>query len=385
MVTQTPEKAPEKQYRQNLNPAVLVGAGVVVIGAAYLLFKGSAKNPFGTWVIVPNANASVTVTHSTALPPGGVWVPVADFSCSVTHSTALPPGGVWVPVADFSCSVTHSVALPPGGVWTPVGNAAHLSVALQVALNPVIGLTSASLKPGDALWYTLSGFPPNAQVTMNVGQYSIVVSTDGNGYAASNNFPPVTSMPAGSYQLIAKYGNNQTVSEPFTISSVAQTIALNIGSDQNGFVDVIDLATGVDITQSGVAIIGHAIQITAYAWNSNYQFAGWTDNYGILGPVNKMYPQVSITATSSGINLYANFVYVAPPPPPPPPGGIFPAPGTKGDGQYWMYITFLPAYGGGGVWIGYNSYLDEYDPQDSSSDYYELASVQGPYASGATS
>ena len=81
--------------------------------------------------------------------------------------------------------------------------------------------------------------------------------------------------------------------------------------------------------------------------------------------------QIGMTPVSSGNN--------------PPPGGIFPAPGTKGDGQYWMYITFLPAYGGGGVWIGYNSYLDEYDPQDSSSDYYELASVQGPYASGATS
>ena len=150
--------------------------------------------------------------------------------------------------------------------------------------------------------------PPNAQVTMNVGQYSIVVSIDGNGYAASNNFPPVTSMPAGSYQLIAKYGNNQSVSVGFTISSVAQTVAINLGSDPNGFVDAIDLVTGIDITQLGTAIVGHAIQITAYAWNSNaYQFAGWTDNYGILGPVNKMYPQVSITATSAGINLYANF------------------------------------------------------------------------------
>ena len=67
------------------------------------------------------------------------------------------------------------------------------------------------------------------------------------------------------------------------------------------------------------------------------------------------------------------------------PGGIFPAPGTVGDGQYWMYIVFLASYGGSGVWIGYNTYLDEYDPQDSSSDYDELASVLGPYASGATS
>ena len=67
------------------------------------------------------------------------------------------------------------------------------------------------------------------------------------------------------------------------------------------------------------------------------------------------------------------------------PGGIFPAPGTVGDGQYWMYITFLASYGGTSIWIGYNTYLDEYDPQDSDSDYNELASVLGPYASGATS
>ena len=349
-------------------------AGFIILSSATLTVAHTTANPVG-WL--PLAGATLVVAHTTAIITG--WVPLANFSLVVAHTTAEPVG--WVGIANFSQIITHITPNPVG--WLPLASIS-LSVAHSVVLtNPTISLTNNKLNQGDTLWYSLSGFAHGIQVTMSVSGYAIVVTTDVNGNYGPVNFPPTSSLAVGTYTLTATYGNGQSVTSTFSISA---GIPLQITSDSNGFVDVIDLSTGLDITQLGTAIVGHTLQITAYAWNSNYQFAGWTDTYGILGPVNKMYAQVTITATSAGINLYANFVYVAPPPPPPPPpGGIFPAPGTKGDGQYWMYITFLPAYGGGGVWIGYNSYLDEYDPQDSSSDYYELASVQGPYASGATS
>jgi len=182
-------------------------------------------------------------------------------------------------------------------------------------------------------------------------------------------------MPAGSYQLIAKYGNNQSVSVGFTISSVAQTVAINLGSDPNGFVDAIDLVTGIDITQLGTAIVGHAIQITAYPYNSNaYQFAGWTDNYGILGPVNKMYPQVSITATSSGINIYANFSAISSGGGGGGSGGGTLVPGNPGD---WYYYLTWPD--GSKGWFSAQWVSDEVGYGDNN--WY---SAQGPYASGTT-
>ena len=85
-----------------------------------------------------------------------------------------------------------------------------------------------------------------------------------------------------------------------------------------------------------------------------------------------MYPQVSITATSSGINIYANFVYVAPPPPPPPSNKLT-APGTVGDGQIWVLLRDNDgSYG----WDVYQDYI--LNPPDPSQ-----VTTIGVYASGA--
>ena len=218
---------------------------------------------------------------------------------------------------------------------------------------------------------------------MTISQYSIIVTTDINGNYGPVTFPSTSSLTSGAYQLQANWvGNLTPVIANFTIFNM---VTLNVtSSSSGGFVDCIDLSTGLDVPAVGTVPAGDTIQITAYAQNSNlYQFAGWTDPLGILDALQKMYPQVDVVA-STEIYLIANFTPVS--------GGggggsgpTFPAPGTVGDGQYWMYIVFLPAYGGGGVWIGYDTYLDEYNPQDSGSDYYELSNVYGPYASGAIS
>jgi hypothetical protein len=297
------------------------------------------------------------------------WLLLSLTPTTLTVASSAAINQTWgASLSDITLAVIHSAAVSL--TWGASLSDKTLAVAHQAPLNPAITLTSNTLKPGDALWYTLSGFPPNAQVTMNIGQYSIVVTTDGSGYLASTNFPAVTSLPGGFYTLIAKYGNNQSVTATFNISAA---IPLQITSDPNGFVDVIDLSTGQDITQLGTAIIGHSLQITAYAWNSNYQFAGWTDTYGILGPLNKMYPQVTITATSAGINLYANFTAIVVTPPPPP--NTITAPGTKGDGQTWVLLRDIAdgSYG----WDDYQDYI--YNPPDPS-----VVTTIGVYASGTT-
>jgi hypothetical protein len=135
---------------------------------------------------------------------------------------------------------------------------------------------------------------------------------------------------------------------------------------------------------------GTQVTLTAYPGNAAvWQFDHWWDGDNILTTAQKTQNPLVIPHLNKSASLQAVFTAVV--------GGgggeggggggggMFPAPGTVGDGQYWMYITFLASYGGTSIWIGYNTYLDEYDPQDSDSEYNELASVLGPYASGATS
>jgi hypothetical protein len=247
---------------------------------------------------------------------------------------------------------------------------------------PTLTVLDLTIRLGTDLPYILSGFSPGQVVGVSVGEYEVVLTCDAFG-CYSDTFL-TNSFPIGTYELLASFRegsslNVSTLTANFTIATLVQ---LNITSNGNGFVDCINITTGLDVSATGTVLSGDTIQITAYP-DSLYEFSGWTDPASILNSLQIMYPQVDVQA-NSGITLQANFVAIG--------GGgggvttpTFPAPGVVGDGQYWYYIVFQATYGGGGVWISSSAYYDEYDPDTPGSDYYELAAVYGPYDSGATS
>jgi Divergent InlB B-repeat domain len=229
---------------------------------------------------------------------GWLLLGLTPTTLAVAHSAAI--NQIWGPsLSDVTLSVIHSAAVSL--TWGASLSDKTLAVAHLAPLNPAINLTNNTLKPGDTLWYSLSGFAAGIKVTMNVNQYSIVVTTDANGNYGPVNFPATSGLGAGYYNLVAVW-NGGSITAVFTIENAQ---AISVTSNGNGSINVIDLTLGSSIPSVGTATLGDSLQIMATP-NSGYQFAGWTDTYGILGNIT-MYPEVTVTVTSSGVNLIANF------------------------------------------------------------------------------
>ncbi len=156
-------------------------------------------------------------------------------------------------------------------------------------------------------------------------------------------FNVVAVTKVGNWRVDARFLENTTGkvldTESFIMTAtstgaVPSTVVLTLTAVPDvGFIEASPV--GTPIAGGYSYSIGTIVQVTAYAYNSNYfKFDYWSPDILMRSGYTVNPNSVQMT---QDINLQAIFVAVTPPPVP---GPTFPAPGTVGDDNYWYWVVF---------------------------------------------
>ena len=256
-----------------------------------------------------------TMSHSEVEASSGIWGGKFTVTVTIPSGVTIAPGfyGITVPYTVDTASYSYTVA-----------NIILVSDPTKFGDETIWAVEPSSGAAGDEVKITLGNFPSSVSVDIYLGSVKTgTVVTDANGAARS---VPITiaEVPAGTYELMAKYSTlglmastTFTVNPKLTVNvegewvaSDTEIVVKGTGFGPEELVEITD--TGIDGTPRNVIEEGLLIEVTIGAVEDVYVKTTSAGTFEVkykasIGVPTGTTATITATGQTSGISLSADY------------------------------------------------------------------------------